>query len=85
MTLAADLKTAKALIDTPEKLALVGSVQQACTLTVGSLTGGDAFLAILDQPGDPEAVAGAGSYVTVSFESIMNRIDRAIAAAEATP
>lgn len=87
MSLREDLIAAKALIDTPEKLADVGSVREACrrASTYGD-SGSGAFGAFMSQPGDERFVLERGSsYVRVEFESLMDRFDRAIAAAEPTP
>ena len=87
MSVKDDLIAAKALIDTPEKLAVVGSVREACARasTYGD-HGSGAFNAFLSQPGDHRFVLEHGnSYVRVEFESLMDRFDRAINAAEPTP
>jgi hypothetical protein len=85
MTLADDLRAARSLIDTPEKLAAVGSVREACR----AATSGDrerdsaAFLAFMATPGDDRFVLERGnSYVRVAFDSIPDRFDRAIQTAE---
>ena len=70
-----DLKAARALIDTPEKFKAVGSVRSA----VDDVCGGEAkretaaFVAILNVPGTGRP--------WVHHAEVMDRIDRAIAAA----
>ena len=90
MTVADDLRAARALIDSPEKLADVGSVREACNQACGAtregrLRASEIFGLILQQPGDVNACpADDGSYVMVSFQSILSRFDAAIQAAEAS-
>jgi hypothetical protein len=87
LTLADDLKAIRALIDTPEKLREVGSVRAACDIAcgddrIGRLRSGEAFTAILSEPGGPNAKPGDGAYVIVSYDSILDRVGAAIAKAE---
>ena len=83
MTLKSDLIAAKALIDTPKKLARVGSVRAACELACGGEIerAASAFRAFFDQSGDPDPIPYGPRASRVSFKSFLRRFDRAISAA----
>jgi hypothetical protein len=83
MSVRDDLIAARALIDTPEKMAAVGSVLRAIELACDSFTEtGAAFSAVLEQPGNGVPASDGGSYYVTTHADILDRIDRAIEAAK---